>query len=207
VVGSAIARMALLLCLGPLTVVGQTPLERGILEEMNRLRRNPGGYAAYLEELLPRFSGTRLEQPGRAALRTEEGAAAVREAIGVLRKTRGMGGLRWSPGLSAAARDHVRDQGPVGGMGHNGQDRSTPAARVNRHGRWRGALAENISYGDGDARDVVVQLLIDDGVPGRGHRRTLLYPDYRVAGVSCGPHASYRQMCVIDYAIRYQEGF
>ncbi|MGH7536689.1 MAG: CAP domain-containing protein, partial [Gemmatimonadales bacterium] len=149
--------------------------------------------------------GTLLDQPGRPALRTEEGAAAVREAIAVLRRTPGMGRLRWSRGLSAGARDHVHDQGPTGGMGHHGHDRSTPAARVNRYGRWRRGLAENISYGEGDAGDVVMQLLIDDGVPGRGHRTTLLYPDYHVAGVSCGPHASYRQMCVIDCAIRYEE--
>jgi uncharacterized protein YkwD len=50
-----------------------------------------------------------------------------------------------------------------------------------------------------------VQLLIDDGVHPRGHRATLLDPGWRAAGVACGRHRDYGQMCVMDYAVGYVE--
>jgi uncharacterized protein YkwD len=66
-------------------------------------------------------------------------------------------------------------------------------------------VAENMAFGENPARQVVIQLLVDDGVPDRGHRATILDPSYRVAGAACGPHARYRQMCVIDFAVEYAE--
>lgn len=182
-----------------------TRLAREVVDEANRMRRNPAAYAEYLDAMLPRFDGTLLQRPHRSYLRTEEGAAAVREAIRVLRVTAPMAKMEWSPGLALAARDHVRDQGPVGGTQHRGTDGSRPAQRANRHGEWRGAVAEAIAYGENPAREVVLQLLVDDGVPDRGHRTTLLDPGWGHAGAACGPHRDYGQICVVDLAAGYTE--
>ena len=57
-----------------------------------------------------------------------------------------------------------------------------------------------ITYGSNTAEEVVAQLVVDDGVPDRGHRRLLYDPALRYAGVSCGPHPGYGTMCVIDLA-------
>jgi len=195
----------------PVPLVGQQPRNRydslgiSIVPELNRLRRDPPGYARYLEAMLPHFEGTLLHRSARPGLRTEEGAPAVEEAIRVLRQTRPMGALRSSPGLSHAARDHVRDQGPIGSLSHRGTDSSTPAIRMNRYGRWDVASGESITLGSNPARDVVLQLLIDDGVRDRGHRKTLLDRHYAVAGAACGPHREFQQICVIDFAARYSE--
>ena len=169
------------------------------------MRRDPPAYARYLAELLPNFEGTLLHRRGRPGLRTEEGAKAVTEAIRVLRRTRRLGPLRSSPGLARAARDHVRDQGPTGALGHRGGDGTTPFDRMNRHGRWEHTAGESIAAGTNPAREVVLQLLIDDGVPDRGHRTTLLSPAYGAAGAACGPHREYQQICVIDFAGSYSE--
>ncbi|HUQ16091.1 MAG TPA: CAP domain-containing protein [Gemmatimonadales bacterium] len=155
--------------------------------------------------MLPRFDRKVLERPGRPHLRTEEGAAAVREAIAFLKARRPLAPLRWSRGLAAAAADHIRDQGPIGGLEHRGTDDSDPARRASRYGRWIQGVAENIAYGENPARAVVIQLLVDDGVPDRGHRDNILDPDWGAAGVACGPHRRYRQICVMDYAARYVE--
>jgi uncharacterized protein YkwD len=155
--------------------------------------------------MLPHFNGKLLERGGRPMLRTEEGPAAVREAITVLRARRPVPELRWSKGLAAAAADHVKDQGPIGGLEHRGTDGSNPARRAERRGRWITAMAENIAYGDNPARQVVIQLLVDDGVPDRGHRTNILDPRWGAEGVACGPHREYRQICVMDYAVRYVE--
>ena len=180
-------------------------LAMDIHTETNLVRRDPTAYARHLEALLPRFEGRMLERPGRPMLRTEEGAAAVREAIVELRKREPLQPLRWSKGLAGAAADHVKDQGPVGGLEHRGTDGSSPARRAERRGRWVSAMAENIAFGENPARQVVIQLLVDDGVPDRGHRNNILDGRWGAEGVGCGPHRDYRQICVMDYAVRYVE--
>ena len=180
-------------------------LAREIHLETNLVRRDPAAYAVYLEQLLPYFEGAVLRRQGRPSLRTEEGEAAVHEAIAALRSRRPAGPLHWSRGLAGAAGDHVRDQGPGGGLEHHGTDGSDPAHRAERRGRWIGGIAENMAFGENPARQVVIQLLIDDGVPDRGHRDNLLDPRWTVEGVACGPHQVYRQVCVMNYAVRYVE--
>jgi len=180
-------------------------LAQEVAEETNHLRSDPASYAFYLEAMLPRFDRFLLKRPGRSFLRTEEGAPAVQEAIAALRAARPVQPLQWSAGLARAAGDHVRDQGPIGGTEHRGTDGSDPARRMERYGQWRGAVAENIAYGENPARDVVLQLVIDDGVANRGHRDALLEADWGISGVACGPHRDYGQICVMDYAMGYEE--
>jgi uncharacterized protein YkwD len=182
-----------------------TELARDLIDETNAARRDPAAYSRYLEEMIPQFEGKLLRRPGRVVLRTEEGARAVKEAVRALRHTRPMGALRLSKGLTAAARDHVRDQGPTGLMEHRGSDGSTPDRRVSRYGRWQVSVSENIAYGSNPAREVVLQLIVDDGVPNRGHRKNLLDPTLGVTGAACGPHARYQQICVVDYAGKFIE--
>ena len=52
----------------------------------------------------------------------------------------------------------------------------------------------------GAAREIVLSLLIDDGVPGRGHRRVTPTAGYGEVGLSIGMHKSYGKVCVIDFA-------
>jgi uncharacterized protein YkwD len=184
-----------------------TALERGVVAELNRARTDPARFAAELEGRLQHFRGYIYRRPGsEIGTRTVEGQSAVREAVRALRGTNPVPPLRLSPGMSAGAADHVRDHGPIGATGHTGRDRSTPASRISRYGRWFGLVSENIQYGRGtNAHDVAAELLIDDGVADRGHRRNALDPNIRVAGVACGPHATYGQMCVIVHARDYAE--
>jgi hypothetical protein len=48
-------------------------------------------------------------------------------------------------------------------------------------------------------------LIVDQGVPNRGHRRIIFCPDFTVAGAARGPHARYGAMCVIDFAAGFAE--
>jgi hypothetical protein len=61
-------------------------------------------------------------------------------------------------------------------------------------------MAENIAYGPPSARDVVRELIIDQGVASRGHRRNIFNATVDTAGVKCGAHKVYGAMCVIDFA-------
>lgn len=182
-------------------------IEKAIVDETNRLRSNPQAYAAELEELRQYFKGNILKVPGYPALKTHEGVAAVDEAIRDLKATPPLSTLTLSQGLSLGARDHVQDLGPKGKAGHYGTDGSDPFQRMNRYGTWNGTAGENISFSPiATAKWHVMQLVIDDGVKNRGHRKALLNPDYRLTGSACGDHSVYGQMCVMTYSKEYTEG-
>jgi uncharacterized protein YkwD len=182
-----------------------TRLESEIVAEHNLARSDPASYAAVLRDLKPRFDGQEFAVSDTVVRMTQEGTSAVDEAIRFLESTASVSALRASQGMSLGARDLVRDQGPRGSTGHVGSDRSQPWDRVARYGDWQGEIAENIAYGFDTARDVVVQLIIDDGVRGRGHRANIFKPEFGVVGVSCGNHVRYGTVCVMTYAVGYTE--
>ena len=179
--------------------------ENEILREQNLARSDPAAYAEIVEEWLEYYRGRRRFLPGRRPVLTNEGVDAGEEAIRFLLVQEPVPPLAASQGLSKAARDHVRDSGPNARMGHIGSDDSEPADRVSRYGKWYGRVGENITYGGYGARELVIRLIIDDGIEDRGHRRNIFNPQYRIAGVSFGDHRGYRTMCVITYAAEFEE--
>lgn len=191
---------------GESQVTGQlSALEREIVREVNLARSDPPQYAALLERWKTFYKGRRIERPGKPTILTEEGAAAVEEAIGYLRSSSSRPTLTFSAGMSRGAKDHAKEMGPAGALGHRGLYGSWPTERINRYGRWREAAGENIYYGEGTAREIVMWLIIDDAVPGRDRRRTTFNPLFHVIGVGCGAHATYGTMCVLTFAGGYSE--
>ena len=178
----------------------QTPFEVQVLAELNAARRDPAGYVEQLRRYRGYYHANIVAAPGaRVRYLTQEGAAPVDEAIGFLQHQGEHGELTPAGTLESAAADHCAEQAADGAVGHLGPDGSTPSDRVARRGGGI-YVAEVIAYGADSAADVIRQLIIDDGVPDRGHRALLFADKLRFAGVSCGPHPEYRAMCVIDLA-------
>jgi len=182
-----------------------SPLEHAVVAEINMARTAPKDYSSFLEQDKKYYDKKLLRLPGQTPILTKEGVGAVVEAIRFLRSVKPLSPLNPSKGMSLGARDHVTDQGPSGSTQHKGRDGSQPWDRVNRYGTWEKSIGENIAYGSDKARNIVMFLIIDDGVPTRGHRKNIFNPDFRVIGVACGHHATYRTVCVITFAGGYKE--
>jgi uncharacterized protein YkwD len=180
-------------------------LENSVVREINMARTAPKDYASLLEQHRECYDKKILRLPGETPILTKEGVRAVIEAIRFLHSIQPLPSLIPSKGMSSGAKDHVKDQGSSGASQHKGSDGSQPSDRVNRYGTWEKSVGENISYGSKKARNIVMYLIIDDGVPSRGHRKNIFSPDFRVIGVACGPHPAYRTVCVMTFAGGYKE--
>jgi len=208
---SPMIRMALIACLVAAGVRGQEPAraprsrstleEQAVVREITKIRRFPREYAKYLRALGTHFEGTLWRLRDHVPIRTNEGRAAVLEAAEFLEQVEPIKGVvAFSEGLHAAAWDHVMDQGPTGQTGHVGANGSTFKDRILRRGEQPGLIGEVIMYGDETPRMAVIQLVIDDGVPDRGHRKNIFNPEFKVAGAAIGPHRGYGTMTVVDLA-------
>lgn len=182
-----------------------TTEERQVVLEMGKVRQQPREYARWLRTLRHHFEGRLWKLPERVPIRTQEGVAALEELIAVLEHAPSVGPLRWNEGLSQAARQWVLEQGPTGRIGHTGPDGSNLQSRALQQGLHQSLLGEVINYGPETPRWTVLHLLIDDGVPSRGHRNAILNPDFHVAGAAIGPHAAYGEMTVVDLADAFVE--
>ena len=174
-------------------------VEKNVILELNKVRTNPAKYAElYIEPMLKRFSGKEYRTGGAIYL-TSEGKNAVNECLKVLSKAKPRPLLYPNVSLFKLAKDHVDKQGPSGQTGHDGPNGESFNRRIERLMDKHGYTGENISYGYNIAREIVKQLLVDDGVPSRGHRKNILDLKYDEVGVSIGRHSEYQSMCVIDF--------
>jgi uncharacterized protein YkwD len=161
-----------------------------VIRELNLARENPKLYATFVAKSRP--------------FRMIERGKAVDEAVRFLQKAHPLPALTSSPGMSRAAADHCAEQ-VEGQLGHEGSDRSHGGDRISRYGSWSSTWGENISYSRKTAREVVLALIIDDGIKDRGHRKNIFNPKFSYAGAAFGPHARYRTVCTIDFAGGYAE--
>lgn len=181
------------------------PRERELVLHLNMVRSDPARYAKeFIAPRLNYYSGNIYRPPWTPSqfggTMTNEGVAALKEAIAELSSASPVPLLQVSRGISRAARDHAQDQSRSGDTGHISGDGKALPERLNKYGRWRYRIAENVAYGRSAAVDNVVGLLVDDGVPSRSHRKTILNPDFKLVGVAVASHPQYGNLCVMDFA-------
>jgi uncharacterized protein YkwD len=181
--------LACLLLLSSFAGARERSLDDGVLYELNLARTQPQAYARALEDAADR---------SRASGAYDD-PAAFDEAVRFLRRQPALPPLGADAALSDAALSHADYQGREGGFGHQGPGGETLGERLRRHGAFAMLMAEDISYGYANPREVVLQLIVDSGVPNRGHRGNIFNPAFREAGVACGPHRLYGAMCVVDF--------
>lgn len=120
----------------------------------------------------------------------------LKSLIKTLEKTESRKVLAPSKSLYTIAKAHAIDFGKSGKTGHGNFDK-----RFDKYfDNCNCIIAENCDYGNSEALDIVISLLIDEGVSNLGHRKNILNATYTNIGVSINPHKKYRQSCVMDFS-------
>ena len=180
--------------------------EREMIYEINRVRSNPKSYLQYLQPMLNE-ANEKLKKYGKGnanySLTTttetkkgkeiktidttwhysnEEEVKALTTLIDNLKKINSLTILKPDKGIYMAAAKHAKDQHENNWqLGHTGSDGSRPWDRITKFSPSMLSGSENIAGNSATgitARDIVIQLLIDSGIPGYGHRFNLLNPSW-----------------------------
>lgn len=166
-----------------------TDMEKEIIMELNAARTSPKQYSDFLKTL-------------RGKPQWSQG---LDEAVLFFEKKEPLQLLKASKGLSLSAHALVRDRGPEGLTGHIGKDGKSMDDRMNSYGQWEGKAGEYLGYGYTEGAALVARMAIDEGSAVKDNQQYIFDRDFHVVGVSCGPHKSYRIMCVIEFAATYKE--
>lgn len=180
--------------------IDHNELAKELLQTHNNLRSDPKSFIPKLEATMKQFKGTILSKPMEYAVQTVEGKDAFVDAIEFLKKQNPVPKLQYDERLQKSASDHVNDLGPKGLASHEGSDGKSVYDRIEKYCEWDKICSENIDLGGRTADDILVNLLVDDGVPDRGHRKILFNDEVRFFGCMSGIHKDFGIISIINYA-------
>lgn len=185
----AISFCCLHLVMLPLGLQAQSKIDE-VLALLNEVRTQP---QLFLDNRLTPY----LEQNG-----LQENTYA-KSLVEDLKTRKPADSLNLSPALNAVAKLHAVDMGTKNKVGHNSTDGTTFDKRLRLRAKAKGAVAENCDYGNAKPLDIVMSLLIDDGIENLGHRKNILEPRLRFVGIAIEPHKKYGMNCVMDFAEKF----
>ena len=80
-----------------------------------------------------------------------------------------------------SAKDHADDIGPKGLIQHDSSNgRTGVKERLRKYGNVVSCYGENLSFHCEDAKEVMIQLIVDDGVHNRCHRENIFNAEFNV---------------------------
>lgn len=157
-----------------------------VLKIMNEARTDPQGFLS--GRLLPYLKEHELENNSYA-----------KSLVSELEIAKPVNALQSSSVLEKLAKGHALDMGEKGNVGHASSNGTTFENRVRKKIKT-GMIAENCDYGNAEPLDIVMSLLIDDGITSLGHRKNILHPTLKFVGIAIEKHKTYRVNCVMDFA-------
>ena len=128
----------------------------------------------------------------------QENNSYVRSLRKDLKKISRLSPLMPEQDLTAVAQGHAQKSGENGTTGHQDFNSRFEPLLGNPYNH----VGENCSYGYEQAIDIVISLLIDEGIKSLGHRNNILATDFNSVGVAIRPHRKYRTNCVMDFGSR-----
>ena len=180
-------------------------IEKEIFKCHNDIRTNPPSYISKLKSLLPYFTDKVYHHPLEDAITTYEGSEVIEESIQYLKSIKPVQELIYSEEISKACRDHIYDIGPKGLTNHIGSDGSNITDRIEKYCEWDGIVAENLDFGFKEGSNVVMNMIMDDGVKERCQRKNIFNQEFNYIGVGVGPHKMFGIGVVVGYAKNIRE--
>lgn len=144
--------------------------ELQMIDEINLIRSNPQGYISHVQRYIKY-----LQNNGSFGNSIQ---TAV-ELIDELRTTQPLNTLKPKQCLYNTAVNHGKDAKRNGTSSHQGSDGSWPWDRILKGCPDLQDGNENLVGGPDDIRRAVMLLLVDDGIPNRGHRKAILNPAWK----------------------------
>lgn len=175
----------------PIACTGQqvpSPLDIAVLAEVNHARQSPRQYAESIKKVFGSMDAVGTYTRGTRRVATVEGRVAVDEALRFLAGVEPLPPLQMAGCLNMAAARHAKAKGSTGSGGHFGATGRNPSERASFLTASPVACSENIAYGYEDVAEMVAALIVDDAVPGRGHRNNIFDPRMKSFGSGRAPH-------------------
>jgi uncharacterized protein YkwD len=139
------------------------------------------------------FADTFLEAYLRE--REVENSSYIRSLQRDLKKVSDLPPLSPEEDLTSIAQGHAVKSGKSGHVGHKDFNKRFKPLMGNPYQH----VGENCSYGYDQAIDIVITLLIDEGIKDVGHRKNILNEGFNSVGVAIRPHKRYGVNCVMDF--------
>ncbi len=127
-------------------------------------------------------------------LKDKKSSRYTRSLYRDLKKIKNLPPLDQEKDLYEAALEHAETSGKRGTTGHQRFGKRYDPLMKNYD-----EIGENLAYGYRSAPDILIQLLIDEGIPDLGHRKNLLNPNFNSIGVAIENHKNYRFNCVMSF--------
>ena len=174
-------------------------IKNEVIYEANRIRKNPKAYIPILEEYLENFDDNRLKMPDKnECIETQEGPKAFKEAIEFLKNQKPINEIEFDEEASKVAEEYAKILA-TSGEEVQAEDESHIQERVEKYIDYDYAISECIDFGGSTGKEVIVNLLVDDGVKFRTHRQNLFSDKYQYYGVAVTDHPEYDYCTIIDY--------
>lgn len=188
-----------------ITTISSSDIHRTILNEINQARANPQSFIPDLENYRKIFKGNTAYFANGKMVTTIEGTAVIDEAITYLKTLAKLPPYEMSKGLSTAANAQLSDLMENSSLGHYGKDGSDLPTRLRKFGSYGTLTAENITYFAPLARDIVMTMIIDDGIKTRGHRKNIFSANLKQIGSAFGQSKKGENLCVVIFADSFKE--
>ena len=174
-------------------------LPNEILFKINHVRKYPNLAISSVLDRLNYFKDFEFSSPDYAKVKTSEGSEAVLECVDFLRVQTALPEVELHERLSKAAYRHATSFCYNSNLGslYQGTSDATPEQRIAKIVSWKNMAGECLNIGNFKATDIIISLLIDDGMDERPNRLTLLHKEAKYVGIACVPNKVFQIITVI----------
>lgn len=182
--------------------INYNKLSVDIFNEINKIRKNPQYIVPHLIKMKQFYKHKEYRNPLlNYYVLTEEGVDAVKDAIKYIKTQKSLKPLIRYEELNNSACELVKFLSNTGKMEVDEiiDKEKLMENRMRKHFKKQGGLAENISFGWSNAIDIILQMIIDDGVKSRGHCKNLFAEHFNFIGIFSGYHKVFEHCTVIEF--------